>query len=191
VADYREVIEIDGRPVLTRADIVPERGPLRMLIVGKTPTPSGLAGGHYFQGRQGRMLWRRLAEHGLLEVPAGRFPDEVLLDHGYGITNIVKQPHPFGVEPSAAAYRQGLPHTLALIERLRPRVALFVYKRALDQLLRLGLGVEAPTRYGLNPGLAPLLGCQVFAFPLPGTPCRAAEAGAAMAELRAVLLDEP
>jgi uracil-DNA glycosylase len=189
VADYREVIEIDGRPVLTRRDIVPERGPMRMLIVGKTPTPSGLAGGHYFQGNQGRMLWRRLAQYGLLEVPPGHYPDEVLLDHGYGIVNIVRQPHPFGVEPSAEAYRQGIPRTLALIERLRPRVALFVYKRALDQLLRLGLAVAPATRYGCNPALEPLLGCQVFAFPLPGTPCRAAEAHGAMEELRAALLD--
>jgi len=58
--NYQTTIEIDGGPVKTLLDIVPQRGPLRMLIIAKTPAPVSVEAGHYFQGAQGRMFWNSL-----------------------------------------------------------------------------------------------------------------------------------
>ena len=106
--NYQTRIRVGRRSVTTLADIVPERGPMKMLIIGKTPVPDpSVRVGHYFQGRQGRMLCRKLKAHALLQVPDGCYEDEVLLDHGYGVTDVIKVPHPFGDEPSDDEYRAG------------------------------------------------------------------------------------
>ena len=60
--DHRTELEIDGSSVTTLADIVPPRGPLRVLFVGKTPSPASVEVGHYFMGRMGKGLWKRLDE---------------------------------------------------------------------------------------------------------------------------------
>ena len=104
--DYRVDMTFDGRRVPTLADILPERGPLRMLIVGKTPSPASVEAGHYFEGRMGRGLWKRLDEAGLLCAPPGGFADELLVEHGFGVTDLCKVPRPFGDEPPEASTRR-------------------------------------------------------------------------------------
>lgn len=187
--NYQKTLLINGQPVLTLADILPEAGPLKMLIIAKTPAPVSVAAGHYFQGRQGQMFWQRLQDYGLLTVPPGQQPDEVLLAHGYGLTDIAKAPRPFGVEPSAVEYRAGLDRILTLIATLQPRVTLFVYKGVLDNILKLAFGVQRKAGYGFNLDLEPRFKCGVFVFPMPGTPCTAEQAKAAMLALQARLTD--
>ena len=72
--DHRTEIEMDGQAVTTLADIVPARGPLRVLFIGKTPSPASVEAGHYFQGRMGKGLWKRLGEGGSAARRAGRSP---------------------------------------------------------------------------------------------------------------------
>jgi len=55
-------IEVDGVGVPTLSDILPDQGTLRALFVGKTPSPASVEVGHYFEGRMGRGLWKRLDE---------------------------------------------------------------------------------------------------------------------------------
>ncbi len=187
--NYQTTLLIDGQPVQTLADILPEAGPMIMLIIAKTPAPVSVAAGHYFQGRQGQMFWNRLKEYGLLTVPDSVQPDEVLLAHGYGLTDIAKAPREFGIEPSAAEYRAGLDRILGLVATLRPRVTLFVYKGVLDNILKLAFNVQRKADYGFNPDLEPRFQCGVFAFPMPGTPATKEQARTAMLALQARLAD--
>jgi len=180
-------IMVGDREVATLADILPDAGPMRMLIVGKTPAPVSVAAGHYFQGRHGQLFWGKLREHGILGVAAGEYEDDALVAHGLGITDVVKEPRPFGQEPSADEYRAGVERLLATVARLRPRVVLFVYKRALDQVLAFAIGRATKGQYGFNPDLDSLFGARVFAFPMPGTPVRREAIRLHMQELAAAL----
>ena len=184
---FQTEIVIHGTRVTTLGDILPDVGPMKMLIVAKTPAPVSVVAGHYFQGSQGTAFWNRLTEYGVLTVPPGRFPDEFLLAHGYGLTDVVKVPRGFGNEPSDDEYRQGLPRVLMLVADLRPTVLMFVYKRVLDNVLRLGFGRREKSAYGFNPHFDPLFGARVFVFPMPGTPCTREVAHAAMSELATLL----
>lgn len=187
--NFQITLLINGQSVQTLADILPPAGPLKMLIIAKTPAPVSVAAGHYFQGRQGQLFWNRLKAYGLLSVPDGQQPDEVLLAHGYGLTDIAKAPREFGVEPSAAEYRAGLDRILGLVATLRPRVTLFVYKGVLDNILKLAFDIRRKAEYGFNPDLEPRFQCGVFVFPMPGTPCTTEQAQAAMLALQARLRD--
>lgn len=176
---------VDGRKVRTLADILPAHSPIRILIVGKTPLPDSVNAGHYFQGSQGKLLWSQLKEYGLLRVPLGVHEDDVLVQHSYGITDVVKLPHRARHEPSDAEYGRGIPRVLDLIQRLRPRVILFVYKKPLDKLLTLHFGCKTKSGYGFNPGLSPKFQSKVFACPLPGVGGRSSEEiASAMRDLR-------
>ncbi len=105
------------------------------------------------------------------------------MKHGYGLTDIVKVPRGYGDEPSDAEYQEGLARILELVRVHHPEVVVFVYKRVLDQILRFGFGIRKKARYGFNPTFEREFGARVFAFPLPGTPCKASEAATAMEEL--------
>lgn len=181
--NHRTTIRVGDRHVETLADILPRSAPIRMLIVAKTPAPVSVAAGHYFQGQQGRMFWNRLRDYGLLEAPAGSFQDDALIAHGYGLTDIVKVPRDYGSEPSNEEYREGTDRILELAARLQPQVLLFVYKRVLDQILRVAFDHPSKASYGFNPELDPHFGCRVFVFPMPGTPCTSAQAIASMSQL--------
>jgi len=180
---HQTLIQVGDQRVKTLADILPSRGPMRMLIVAKTPALSSVEVGHYFQGRHGSMLWNRLRDYGLLDVMAGTYEDDALLAHGYGITDVAKVPRNFGNEPTAEEYTAGSARILELIARLEPTVLMFVYKKVLDEMLRLSFDRPGKSNYGFNPDLDDLFGSVLFVFPMPGTPCTRAEAVKAMSGL--------
>ena len=180
--DNSTVINVDGRQVRTLRDILPAKPGLRVLFVAKTPAPVSVEAGHYFQGSQGRMFWNRLNEYGLLK-PTTAYEDDSLLEHGYGLTDVVKVPRASGNEPSDAEYAAGVGRILELVRLHRPRVVVFVYKRVLDQILRIGFGIRTKASYGFNSPFEERFGTRVFAFPLPGTPCTTVQAAVAMATL--------
>jgi hypothetical protein len=177
-------ISVDGQGILTLRDILPTVAGLRALFVAKTPAPASVEAGHYFQGRQGKSFWSGLKKYGLLKRTTG-FEDDLLLEHGYGLTDIVKVPHPFGTEPSLLEYGDGLPRILELIRVHHPRVVVFVYKGVLDKIISLQFGIKEKADYGFNKKLDSLFGTRVFAFPLPGVgPCTTAQSRLAMQYLR-------
>ena len=183
-------IVVEGREVRTLADILPTTPGLQILFVAKTPAPVSVKAGHYFQGTQGRMFWNRLIEYELFK-PTTPFEDDSLLDHHYGLTDIVKVPRGYGNEPSDAEYAAGTKRILQLVKTHRPKVVVFVYKRVLDQVLRFGLGVTEKSVYGFNPPLQSLFASQVFSFPMPGTPCNSDQAASAMQELTDLIMKKP
>ena len=185
--DHRTELEIDGTSVTTLADIVPPRGPLRVLFVGKTPSPASVEAGHYFMGRMGKGLWKRLDDVGVLCPASGEFADDFLLANGFGMTDICKLPRPFGEEPTKAEYVDGWERVNGLVVRLRPRILVFVYKGALDKVLEYSFGWEHKSGYGFNDDLMRTFGRRVFAFPLPGVACTAREAQRHMTDLAGAL----
>jgi TDG/mug DNA glycosylase family protein len=178
---------IDGCSVVTLADILPERGPLRALFVGKTPSPASVEAGHYYQGRMGKGLWKRLDEAGVLPAVPGEFGDDSLLSLGFGMTDLCKVPRPFGDEPLESEYVEGWERVSGVVATLRPRILVFVYKGALDKVLKYSFGWEHKSEYGFNDDLMRTFGRRVFAFPLPGTACTLREAQRHLGDLAAAL----
>jgi TDG/mug DNA glycosylase family protein len=178
----QQIIIVRGREILTLRDMLPPTPCLRVLLVGKAPAPSSVELGHYFQGTMGKTFWSILKRRKLLKSTNG-FEDDSLVAQGYGMTDVVKVPHPFNDEPSDDEYREGAAHVLELLRTYRPRVVVFVYKKALDMMARLQFGMERKSTYGFNDSLEAHFGARVFAFPLPGVPCRSAEAKIALDEL--------
>jgi G:T/U-mismatch repair DNA glycosylase len=189
VEDNTITIQVNGSNVRTLQDILPSPPGLRVLFVAKTPAPTSVAAGHYFQGRQGRMFWNRLTKYGLLHPTTG-YEDDSLVSHGFGITDIVKVPREFGNEPSDEEYRAGVDRILELIAVHKPEVVVFVYKRVLDKVLKLRFGLYERSDYGSNPDLDRHFGARVFVFPMPGTPCTSVQADEAMRALAQILRPE-
>ena len=171
----------------TLADILPSESTLKILFIAKTPASVSVSAGHYFQGKQGRMLWNKLAEYNILKVCEGEFEDDHLLENGYGITDIVKIPRGYGDEPSDEEYRSGLDRIMDLIRVHRPEVLVFVYKKVLDKILKFGFDIKEKSLYGFNPNLELKFGAKVFVFPMPGTPCNSEIAHQSMIELKSLL----
>ncbi len=104
-----------------------------MLFIAKTPAPTSVEIGHYFHGRQGKMFWNKLVENGILSVTPNTFEDENLLYHGYGITDIVKEPREFGNEPTRQEYQNGLKQIPASVHQYLAVLCLGVFNRRIDQ----------------------------------------------------------
>ena len=185
--DYRIEMEVDGQAVTTLADILPARGPLQVLFIGKAPSPASIEAGHYFPGRVGKGLWKRLDEVGVLHAVQGQFSDDLLLESGYGMTDVCKLPHAFGEEPTEAEYTAGWERVNGIITRTRPRILVFVYKGALDKVLQYSYGWEHKSGYGFNDDLMRTFGRRVFAFPLPGVACTLRESHRHLADLTGAL----
>ena len=175
-------IEVDGLAVPTLADILPDQGTLRALFVGKTPSPASVEAGHYFEGKMGKGLWKRLADADILSAPDG-YADDALLGAGFGVTDLCKVPRPFGDEPARDEYVAGWERVNTIVAQLRPRILVFVYKGSLDRVLRFSFGWDHTSGYGFNDDLARTFGRRVFAFPLPGVSCTAREAQRHMTDL--------
>jgi mismatch-specific thymine-DNA glycosylase len=178
----QQIIIVRGQEILTLRDMLPPTPGLRVLFVGKAPAPNSIEIGHYFQGTMGEMFWSILKRCKLLKSTNG-FEDDSLLAQGYGMTDVVKVPHAFKDEPSDDEYREGSVHVLELLRTYRPRVLVFVYKKALDKMSRLQFGIEQKSTYGFNDSLEAHFGARVFAFPLPGVPCNKADAKTAIEDL--------
>ena len=183
---FKKVIHIDGKPVETLEDILPATPGLEILFVAKTPSLKSVNAGHYFQGRHGTMFWNRLKKYGILKSSLG-YEDESMLNHRYGITDIVKVPRNYGNEPTVQEYKDGLEKVLNIIRLHSPKIVVFVYKRVLDQILKHAFNYQKKSNYGFNNDLDPKFGARVFVFPMPGTPCRKEEAKVAMEKLSQIL----
>jgi TDG/mug DNA glycosylase family protein len=120
-------VAVDGRPVVTLADLPPARDGL--LFVGLNPSPISVAAGHYHQGRLGQTFWRRLMTAGVLP-PATPIEaaDDALLAAGHGITDLLKVPTARDVATDAEL-TAGVGPLWQKIAIWRPAAVVFIYKR--------------------------------------------------------------
>jgi len=179
-------IEEDGEIFKTFEDILPPR-PCKILFIAKTPAPKSVEKGHYFQGTQGRTFWNKLIDYGILSVPGGEYEDDQLIKNGYGITDLVKRPRNYGNEPKQDEYIAGLSRIMNIIDRIEPKVIVFVYKKVLDVVIRQSFGIRTKSIYGYNQPLNEYFKSKVFVFPMPGTPCTSEQAHKSMLELKNII----
>lgn len=165
--NHRITIQTNGQSFETFEDILPkeDNATLNMLIIGKTPAPDSVKTGHYFQGRNGKSMWNKLEEYGIL-VKKTAYHDDSLLSNGIGITDIAKVPRLTGNEPSIMEYMEGKERVMEIIYKFKPKVVFFVYKPVLEHLSPFYAKID----YGFNDHLKDNFnGCRPFLFPMPGT----------------------
>ena len=160
---HRVTVTVDGRAVVSLADLPPERG--RLLFVGLNPSPVSVRAGHYHQGRLGRTFWHRLVSAGIL--PAGtpiEAADDALLAAGHGITDLIKRPTPRDIA-SDAELTAGVGILWQKVALWRPGAIVFVYKRMASTVAGRQLG----ERWGTLDGVA-VAGRPCFLMPGPYAP---------------------
>ena len=107
---------------------------LKAVFVGINPPPPSVKAGHYYQGRLGKRLWKRLREHGIIQdLQAGR-EDETAFAEGFGFTDVVKKPSASAAELDAEDYQYGRPAVLQKLQEASPKIVCFVFKGAADLL---------------------------------------------------------
>ena len=152
----------------TLADILPEGNtPLDILAIGKFPTHTSVNIGHYYQGFQGKRFWGNLLEYGILNKVTQFEDDSCLLNPiKIGLTDLVKRPRESGNEPNQDEYIAGIKRICKIIENHSPKVLMFVYKKALDNML---FRFRLLTKYGFNENIEEIFhGRKVFVCPIAG-----------------------
>ncbi len=157
-----------GQTVVTLEDLI--RPGLLAVVVGINPAPDSVAAGHYWQGKTGRTLWRRLRAVGLLpEGVADGQEDDAAFAAGVGFTDVVKRVTRRADELSAEQLRVGL---VDLERKLAPAGAplvIFAFKAAATALLG-GFDGNGFVR-GLHIGVS-----EIFVMPGPYEKVERAEA---------------
>jgi double-stranded uracil-DNA glycosylase len=127
----------------TRARTLPDTvGPgMRLLVCGLNPSLYAADAGVGF-ARPGNRFWP--AARAARIVSTDRSPDRALLDHGVGMTDIVKRATVAAAELSVDEYRSGLGRIERLVAWLRPGAVCFVglagWRAAVDR--RASTGVQ-------------------------------------------------
>jgi double-stranded uracil-DNA glycosylase len=116
---------------------LPDRPPTKggVLLVGINPAPISVAAGHYYQGRLGRRLWRRLEHIGLLADPVPGAEDDAFVAAGNGLTDLVKRPTASADLLSPGELRQGAGVLRKKIADWQPGLVLFAFKPPAVELL--------------------------------------------------------
>ena len=147
-------LDVAGRPErLERIDVAATRrwslpdtvGPgLRLLVCGLNPSPAAADAGIGF-ARPGNRFWPAARAAGL--VDRDRDPVAALVDHGVGMTDLVKRTTARAAELEPDEYREGLARVERLVRWLEPAAVVFVglagWRAAVDR--RAGAGIQ-PTR---------------------------------------------
>jgi TDG/mug DNA glycosylase family protein len=175
----RRLEELPGRePYATLPDIPPKRR--GVLLVGINPAPVSVAAGHYYQGRLGRRLWRRLEGLGLLEDAVVGAEDDAFARAGHGLTDLVKRPTSSRTELSEDEFSAGAEALRRKVREWKPKLVLFAFAEPARQLL----GRD------IRPGQGPKL-AGIPTFLLSGPYASREEAERIDAELRKVLGASP
>ena len=108
------------------------RDGLDIVFVGINPSLYSVAQGHYFARRANR-FWPALSRS-ILSQPARRAlgvaqlepaHDRLLVEHGFGFTDMVKRPTARASDLEPGELAAGVQHLVAKLERHRPRIACF------------------------------------------------------------------
>lgn len=143
---YRHTETWRGQPCETLADILAPG--LACVFVGLNPSPVSVAAGHYMRGTLGRQFWQMLDQYGILPLPAdGRLPDEVLLENGFGFTDLAKCPTPRANALTREDIAEGCEALRRKVAEYRPAIICSVYKSTLEQLM----AKRYPHMYGVLP----------------------------------------
>jgi hypothetical protein len=119
------------------------------------------------QGVLGKQFWKLLFRHRILPQPSnGHFPDELLLENGFGFTDLAKIPTPRASDLSAEDIEYGRHLLREKIERYRPKLLCSVYRSSIEA----AVGRRYPNQYGLLPDSIGKTRLFALSFPYRATP---------------------
>jgi TDG/mug DNA glycosylase family protein len=121
----------------TLPDLPPRPG--GVLLVGINPAHISVAAGHYYQGRIGQRLWRRLEKVGLLRDPVPGREDEAFVQAGHGLTDLVQRPTRSSSELRRRELDAGIEALRRKIREWRPGLLLFAFREPARRLLGAGV----------------------------------------------------
>lgn len=122
-----------GVKVATLPDIAPKPG--AVLLVGINPALVSVNAGHYYQGRLGRRLWRRLEGLGLLRDATPGAEDEAFAAAGHGLTDLVKRPTASADMLAEEELQSGVETLRAKVRAWRPGLVLFAFRPPAERLI--------------------------------------------------------
>lgn len=172
---YRAARKLAAGAPATLPDRPPRPG--GVLLVGVNPAPASVKAGHYWQGKLGKRLWRRLHRLGLLEDAVPGREDDAFVAAGNGLTDLVKRVTASASEIGRDELRAGAERLGGLVADWKPGLVVFVFKQA----ARAALGDA-----GVAPGECGRIG-GVRAFLLSSPYASTAETARVDAELEKLL----
>lgn len=137
---------------------------LRVLFVGYNPGITSARAGHHYAG-PGNQFWRLLEDAGITERLYAPEEDYLLLNSGFGFTNLVARKSPSSSDLSPAEMTAGAALLRNKIARCRPRLVCFLGKEVYRRYA--GLKTSTAIAYGLVREGAQVPGTVEFVAPNP------------------------
>lgn len=101
---------------------------MKILFIGYNPSLISSKTGHHYANPNNR-FWKILEESGLTPRRYSPYEDfKLLLEYGYGFTNIVSRPTKSAEEITKEEYQVGRENLRRKIEEYKPKIACFVGK---------------------------------------------------------------
>ncbi|MCH7712129.1 MAG: mismatch-specific DNA-glycosylase [Chloroflexi bacterium] len=140
------------------------RPALDIVLVGLNPSDYSVRQGHYFANPRNR-FWAAFNRSGLVGEEMSPELDFRLIDHGIGLTDVVKRPTPQGSGLKAEDYRRWAPVLKEKLLEYAPNIVCFQGVMGYGQYLRYAEGTREKPQVGrqcLTIGRS-----QVFVVPNP------------------------
>jgi len=124
------MVEVGGQAVETLQELL--RPGLRIVVIGINPSPPSVRAGHFYQGRLGKLFWKRIQSAGIATgLTAGR-EDLDALAQGVGFADILRYPTANAKSISLRDLKKAVPNLEARLEPTGCRRLLFVFSQAYD-----------------------------------------------------------
>ena len=147
---------MDEAPPPTLPDLL--RPGLAVVFVGINPSVYSARKGHYF-ARPGNRFWPALSRSWLSRAARAALGvaelrpehDRLLLDHGFGFTDVVKRPTARADEVTEGQFGEGVPLLAEKLERHAPGIACFLGITGYRRVHRAIAANPSPPQLGLQP----------------------------------------
>ena len=106
---------------------------LKIIFIGFNPSIKSGESGHHFANPNNR-FWKILELSGILPRRFGPDEDYKLLDHGYGLTNIVARPTQAAADLTKQEYEEGKAILLKKLTHYQPIIACYVGKGVYEKM---------------------------------------------------------
>ena len=137
---------------------------LDIVLVGINPGEYSAQVGHYFASPRNR-FWPALNHSGLLSDDLGPETDYRVIEHGIGLTDVVKRPTNSASKLRSVDYRRWAPILKEKLERFHPTIACFHGVTGYRHYLKYAEAIES--RPGLGLQAITIGGSKVFVVPNP------------------------
>jgi mismatch-specific thymine-DNA glycosylase len=137
---------------------------LKIVFVGYNPGEKSAQLGHHYAGR-GNQFWRLLHDAQLTDRLYSPQEDKLLLNEGYGLTNIVSRPSKSSSDLTGQEMQTGAIELKAKIKTYQPKMVCFLGKEVYRKYAGLSSSTAVP--YGLIEGEPVFPGIGEFVAPNP------------------------